>query len=172
MAHAHNVLIRGLNSVYQQASNVTNESDVRDFLSFTNAWIQTVEHHHDTEEATMFPKLAAFTQNPDIMAGNLGQHEAFQGGLHELLDYIGRTDARAYSATTFKGIVDGFAPALIKHLHEEITTFLALEKYDSQGLLKVWKESEEVAKGAKNPHMFVSRKPFPWYTTIPALPLY
>ena len=156
MAHAHNVLIRGLNSIYQQAPNVSELQDAEDFLSFCRAWVEMVEHHHDNEETTMFPKLAAFTENPSIMAGNLAQHEAFQEGLHKLHNYAVNTEAHAYNAATVKKIIDSFAPALIKHLHEEIGTFLALDKYDSQGVLKVWQESENAAKSVKNPHMFVS----------------
>ena len=155
MSHAHNVLIRGLNSIYQQAPNLTELQDIEDFLFFCRAWVLMVEHHHETEETTMFPKLATFTDNPNIMASNLEQHETFQEGMHRLLDYTVNTEAQAYDAAAFKGVVDSFAPALIKHLHEEIGTFLALDKYDSQGLLKVWKQSEDAAKNTKTPHMLV-----------------
>ena len=115
-----------------------------------------VEHHHHAEEATMFPKIATFTKNASIMAGNLEQHEAFQEGLHKLHDYALNTKASTYNAAAVTKIIDSFAPALIKHLREEIDTFLALDKYDSQGLLKVWQESENAAKSTKNPHVFVS----------------
>ncbi|MCJ1331890.1 hypothetical protein MMC10_008582 [Thelotrema lepadinum] len=154
MSHVHNAIIRGLNSIYQQAPNVSKSQDIEDFLFFCHAWIEMVEHHHHAEEATMFPKIATFTKNASIMAGNLEQHEAFQEGLHKLHDYALNTKASTYNAAAVTKIIDSFAPALIKHLREEIDTFLALDKYDSQGLLKVWQESENAAKSTKNPHVF------------------
>jgi hypothetical protein len=158
MAHAHNVLIRGLNSLYQQAPHVTQPNDIRDFLVFCKAWVVMATHHHDTEESTIFPRLAAFTNNPNIMAVNMEQHEAFHTGLLHLAEYVDQTMPETYESAKLLAIVDGFAPALIKHLHDEIGSFLALKNVDSAGLLQVWREGEEVAKGSssKNPDMFVS----------------
>jgi hypothetical protein len=81
MTHAHNVLIRGLNSIYQQGAFVSDPQDVSDFLFYCLAWVKTVEHHHAAEEKTLFPELEKFTNNPDIMAENKHQHDAFLAGL-------------------------------------------------------------------------------------------
>lgn len=156
MSHAHNVLIRGLNSIYQQAPYVRKPQDIKDFLFFCVAWVKTVEHHHDTEENTLFPALQKFTQRPDIMEVNMKQHEAFHPGLHRMLEYATNTSSEAYSWESLKAIIDGFAPALMTHLREEIPTLLGLDGHDSVELMKLWLETEETAKGAAHPNQFVS----------------
>ena len=156
MSHAHNVLIRGLNSVYLQAPHVRSPQDIGDFLFFCQAWVKTVEHHHDTEENTLFPALEKFTEKPGIMEGNMQQHQAFLPALHDFAQYAQNTSAGSYSSDTLKGLVDGFAPPLLAHLREEIDTLLGLDGYDSAELMKVWIVTENVAKGAAHPNQFVS----------------
>ena len=156
MSHAHNVLIRGLNSIYLQAPHVRSPQDIRDFLFFCLAWIKTVEHHHDTEENTLFPALENFTKQPGIMKGNTQQHQGFLPELHNFADYVQRTGAESFSSDSLRGFVDSFAPALTTHLREEIDTLLELDGYDSAELMKLWTVTENVAKGVAHPNQFVS----------------
>jgi len=157
MGHAHNVLIRGLNSILEQGAFVTTPNDVSGFLFYCTAWTKTVEHHHSTEEKTLFPDLEKFTNNPGIMAENKAQHEAFLTGLADFEHYAANTTAKGYRWDDAKAKIDAFAPALVKHMREEIGTLLSLKDYDSTKLLAVWKRTEEVAKGDISlPNMFVS----------------
>jgi UV DNA damage repair endonuclease len=157
MSHAHNVLIRGLNSIYQQGAFVWNPQDISDFLFFCSAWVKTVEHHHKAEEKTMFPELEKFTNNPDIMAENKQQHDAFLKGLTDFEHYAESTTPETFRWNEAKAKLDAFTPALITHLRDEIATLLSLKQYDSAKLRAVWDVTENAAKGdIRLPNMFVS----------------
>jgi hemerythrin-like domain-containing protein len=156
MSHAHNVLIRGLNSIYQQGAFVTTPIDVSDFLFYCTAWVKTVEHHHNAEETVLFPELEKFTNNADIMKENKEQHEVFLAGLTDFEHYATNTTSDTYRWDDAKAKLDAFAPALIKHLREEIPTLLSLKDYDSAKLRAVWQVTENAAKGdIRLPGMFV-----------------
>jgi hypothetical protein len=155
MTHVHNFLIRGLNSIYQQAPHVHDVTDARDLLVYCSAWVMMINHHHDSEESQLFPDLEELAQNPSIMAGNKEQHEKFHDGLEAFQHYAETADPQKYSWLELKDIIDGFAPSLMLHLREEIGTLLALRDLDNRGLQIVFKRAEEVAKGAKHPQLLV-----------------
>jgi len=154
MCHVHNTLIRGLNSIYLQAPHVSSPTDIKDFLFYCGAWVKMVEHHHDTEESTLFPAIEEFTKQPGLMEGNREQHLAFHSGMEAFFKYAQTTRPEAYSWTTMKGLIGGFAPALMKHLVDEIDSLLNLQGYDSKEVMKLWRATEEIAKGAKHPNIF------------------
>ena len=158
MTHVHNTLIRGLNSIYLQAPHVSSSADIRDLLFFCAAWVKMVEHHHDTEETTLFPAIEEFTKTPGFMEGNKEQHLAFTPGLDRFLKYAQATNPEAYDWHTLKDIIDSFTPSLMKHLVDEIDTLLGLERYDSKELMKLWLVTEDKAKGAAHPDQFVSHQ--------------
>ena len=54
MALAHNMLLRGLNSLYKQARWVRPE-DIHSFLEYCNLWLKAIEIHHSGEEENLFP---------------------------------------------------------------------------------------------------------------------
>lgn len=136
---------------------MSNPKDILDFLSFCAAWVKTVEHHHNAEETTLFPELEKFTNNPDIMAENKQQHEAFLKGLTDFEHYANSTTPEGYHWNEAKAKLDSFAPALMAHLREEIGTLLSLKAYDSTKLQAVWQKTENAAKGdIRLPNMFVS----------------
>jgi hypothetical protein len=56
MAHIHNAILRGYNSIYQQAAHVK-EEDKAAFVGYALAWYRFVKSHHDDEEAELFPKV-------------------------------------------------------------------------------------------------------------------
>lgn len=146
MTHVHNVIIRGVNSIYLQAPNVRNPSDIKDFLHFVTLWGNFVDRHHETEEESIFPDLETFTGEKGLMQHSVDQHQAFHSGLQKLKDYASSTAPEDYSSDKLKSIIDGFGPTLQEHLVEEIDALLALKKYDSDGLIKVWKVSEVKAR--------------------------
>ncbi|TAQ83098.1 hypothetical protein B7494_g8580 [Chlorociboria aeruginascens] len=159
MAYSHNCLLRGLNAIVQQAPHVPDASkpgykakDVRDLLTYINSWTQTVDHHHATEETVMFPLIEKLAGVPGLMSGPVHQHEEFHGGLIKLQEYSKAFNDRPdeYRWSAVKAIIDGFAPSLYRHLTEEIDVLLSLDKYDGDGLLKVLKETEAVAKANGN----------------------
>jgi hemerythrin-like domain-containing protein len=56
MAHIHNAILRGYNSIYQQAPHVQ-EADKPAFIGYALTWYRFVKSHHDDEEAELFPKV-------------------------------------------------------------------------------------------------------------------
>jgi hemerythrin-like domain-containing protein len=166
MAHSHNCLLRGLNAILQQGPHIPSSSqpgckpqDVKDLLFYVEAWTKTVDHHHDTEESTMFPAIEKLAGQPGLMSGPKHQHEEFHSGLVALQDYAVKMKdvVEEYSWNDMKSIIGGVAPSLYRHLEEEIGVILDLEKScDSEGLKKVWAEAEAVAKANGNLGMLVS----------------
>jgi hemerythrin-like domain-containing protein len=170
MAYSHNCLLRGLNAIIQQAPHIpssstpdSNPQDVKDLLFYVESWTKTVDHHHHTEEFTMFPLIEKLANQPGLMSNPKHQHEEFHDGLVKLQEYAVRCGkcVEEYRWSDMKGSIDSFAPSLIKHLTEEIDVVLDLEKTcDSEGLRKVWEEAEAVAKANGNLGMLVSRSLF------------
>ena len=107
----------------------------------------------------MFPLIEKLAKHPGLLDGSQRQHQEFSPGLEKLLAYSKTTQADEYrweGSGGMKEIIDGFSESLVKHLNEEIRTFLALDNLDSVGLRKCWDEAEEVAKGKGNMSMLVS----------------
>jgi len=146
MSLAHNVLIRGLNAIYQQAPFIP-PSVAPDFIVFIRAWIDAIHNHHSAEETFFFPRIARYTDQADIMATNIQQHESFDKGLEDLKQYADEvaTKPATYEGARVRGIIDGFAPDLVSHLHDEIGTLLALEQFGGGELMKAGKELEKHA---------------------------
>lgn len=166
MAHAHNVLIRGLNAIIQQAPHVRdstdrdyNAQDVQDLLAYVQSWAKVIEHHHSVEESTMFPSLNKFSGNPDFMNEACHQHELFHGGLENLRAYASATKPEEYrweGQGGMKEIIDSFSKDLTDHLYAEIDQFLQMDNLDSAGLRDTWDQAEAVAKRAGSLAMLVS----------------
>jgi hemerythrin-like domain-containing protein len=76
MALGHNAIIRGLNSIYLQAPNIT-PKDNTDFINYAKCWHEVLNGHHEMEETHLFPAIEAKTGEKGIMAGNVEQHRQF-----------------------------------------------------------------------------------------------
>jgi hemerythrin-like domain-containing protein len=146
MTHIHNIILRLLNSIYQQAPHVKNTKDIQDFLQFVKAWHEQLKHHHDTEEAVFFPAIEKLTAQPGLMDGNVAQHDAFVPGLKAVGEYAVNTSAEDYQADKLRSIIDSFGHILQEHLNDEIETLKRLKEYDSDALKQIWKKSGDYAK--------------------------
>lgn len=125
-----------------------NESDVRDLLIYIQAWVKTVNHHHDVEESVMFPEIEKMAGGEEVFSGAVHQHHEFHDGLVTLLRVADemQTDLELYSWGKSKAIIDGFAPTLVEHLRDEIRIILGLERFDSTDLSACWKTAQDYAK--------------------------
>lgn len=142
MCHVHNLLIRGLNSIYLQAPYVKTLSDIADLFFYTKALIACIKAHHDGEEEHLFPGLVAYTGNSNIMSVNQEQHAAFHDGLKQLNEYCSSTPPAQHSYKKFLGIIDSFAKPLYTHLSDEISTILALKDIPDKDLKDLWAKAE------------------------------
>lgn len=165
MTHAHNCMLRCLNSIVQQAPYIPdvsqpgyNEDDVRDLLLYAECWAKMVEHHHHVEEAVFFPGLEKLTGVSGLMSGPRLQHDEFYGGVVTLREYATECSTRptAYRWSKMSTIIDDFAPSLSRHLSEEISVLLSLEKYDSESIRRCWAEADRAATRNANGDLLVS----------------
>ena len=53
MAHIHNSILRGYNTIYLQAPHIADE-DKPDFIGYARSWFRFVRSHHDDEENELF----------------------------------------------------------------------------------------------------------------------
>ena len=157
MTHAHNVFLRGLNSVYHQAPIIKKQQDAQDLFVFCRAWIVALEHHHNIEETTLFPAIDEITKQKSTCARERAQHKTIHNGLEQLEKYLTETAPEKYRWDNLKAVFDTFAPTLHAHLNDEIQVILSLDSVqDKAGLVKIWKQTEDVAKAFKHPRIFVS----------------
>ena len=73
MALAHNVFIRGLNSIYLQAPHIT-PSDASSFISYSLCLYESLNAHHEMEENVLFPAIEQKTGEKGIMDVDIEQH--------------------------------------------------------------------------------------------------
>jgi hemerythrin-like domain-containing protein len=141
MANVHNLLLRGLNSIYLQAPHVTDPVDIADLLLYAKAWADTVHHHHSHEEKILFPRIDALANDAGVqvtMHANVDQHHLFEPRIAEMMAWVdeARQGTKEFDSKVLLGLIDAFAPILTKHLHEEIETLLGLEGLDGEKVKK------------------------------------
>jgi hemerythrin-like domain-containing protein len=73
MAHIHNAILRGYNSIYLQAPHVTHE-DKSEFVGYAQAWFRFVKTHHDDEEKELFPAVEAIIGTKGIWKETHEEH--------------------------------------------------------------------------------------------------
>lgn len=127
MALNHNIIIRGMNSVYLQCAHVTRAS-AADFIVYCQCWSEFVHNHHDCEEASYFPLIEKAVGVPGLADQNLEQHEAFMDGLLEFDRYMSLVTPATYSGTAVLHILDTFAATLQLHLTDEIVWIQGLSQ--------------------------------------------
>ncbi|RDW68654.1 hypothetical protein BP5796_09311 [Coleophoma crateriformis] len=121
MALVHNVLIRGLNAIYLQASNISLEQDIKDFCTFMYAWSLTLHAHHDNEESLGFPFLEEMTGIQGLLDINVQQHRLFDEGLKSFDLYVAsvKDGLAKYDGAHVRRLIDTLAPPLFEHLAAE-----------------------------------------------------
>ncbi len=148
MAIVHNMLIRGLNSIYLQAPHIQ-PADTKPFARYILGWSQGLHSHHDGEETMFFPAVEKMTGVQGVMDGNIEQHKKFHDGLEQLQAYANDVVAgkEAYDGGRVVGIINAFGPALSQHLSDEIPTIQGLRQYGDKmaGLPKLFDEEGEKA---------------------------
>jgi hemerythrin-like domain-containing protein len=159
MIMVHNVLLRAINAVYLQCINVESSpnaaADTRDLARYAKLWCDTVHIHHAGEEKMTFPEIGQLTGVKGIMDDNIEQHRQFHEGLDRMEAYLASVEKgeAAYEGQKLRAIIDSFMPVLAKHLHEEIGTLLALDKYEDKTDWHKWHASlnQRIMKEASGP---------------------
>jgi hypothetical protein len=140
MSLAHNGIIRGLNSLYLQAPHLPQHdvATARDFLTYCQCWSESMHHHHDAEEEIFFPAIESITGVAGLMEQNIEQHRAFTPGFEAFERYCRTCPPEEFDGQKLRSLFEGFAEALVKHLHDEIETLRALDGYDSTRLREAY----------------------------------
>jgi hypothetical protein len=128
-----------MNSIYLQAEYVEKSEDIADFLFFVKSWATWVSDHHVLEEGMMFPGFEEAAGATGLLGVNVEQHNAFHPQLKQLLTYSTDTNPHNYVAGAIRKIIEEMAPSFHQHLGEEIDSLLALQSYNGEALLKVYK---------------------------------
>jgi len=152
MSLAHNGIIRGLNSIYIQATNIppSDIATVGDFLTYCQCWSESMHHHHDAEENVFFPDMAKITGIKDIMERNIDQHRAFSPGFDAFYEYAKTCQPKDYDGQRVRRLIEDFAEPLTQHLHDEIDTLRKLDIYDSEQVRQAYRRLEKVLMDADN----------------------
>lgn len=158
MTHAHNCLLRSLNSILLQGpciadtastSKTYNPDDVQDLLFYTSAFIKSVQHHHHFEETLLFPDLAVLPGvPPTLFAEPIEEHKAFHAGAEALQTYCVThlASPSTHRWETMNSILTSFAPPLTHHLASEISLLLSLEPLtDSAAVWQCWTHMAKAA---------------------------
>lgn len=73
MALLHNAILRGYNSIYQQAPYVQ-PADKHDFIGYALTWHKFVKTHHDDEEETLFTKVGELLDDKTVWDDTHKEH--------------------------------------------------------------------------------------------------
>ena len=152
MALAHNGILQGLNSIYLQATHIPREDldTIRDFLTYCQCWCESMHHHHDVEEKEFFPSIELLTDVQGIMERNIEQHRAFTPGFDLFHEYSWTCLPEDYDGLKIRSLIEDFAEPLTRHLHDEIETLRALDKYDSGRLYQAYQRAEKILIATDN----------------------
>jgi hemerythrin-like domain-containing protein len=153
MAQIHNMIIRALNSIYNQCLAVKGGTqDASDFLKYCQIFYKILEHHHHVEEETFFPDIEALAGKPGIMEANVEQHKDFGAGLADFKTYAFETSRDTYDGQKLKDIIDSFGKIVERHLHDEIPTLLSLHYLDAKKMKEIWAKTEKAAHAGVDPY--------------------
>ncbi len=152
MALAHNGILRGLNAMYLQATNIPSKDleTIRDFLTYCQRWCESMHHHHDAEETKFFPDVELLSGVKGLMTSNVEQHRAFTPGFDLFYEYSMTCPPKDYNGQRLVSLIEGFADPLTRHLQDEIDTLRALNKYDSVLLRKAYNDLEKLLMATDN----------------------
>jgi hemerythrin-like domain-containing protein len=152
MALAHNGIIRGLNSIYLQATHIPSEDldTIRDFLTYCQCWCESMHHHHDAEETVFFPSIEQISNVQGIMERNIAQHRAFTPGFDLFQEYARNCLPKDYSGRKITSLIEDFAEPLTRHLHDEIETLLGLDIYNSGRIRQAYQRFEKSLMATDN----------------------
>ncbi len=153
MAQIHNGTIRALNSIYNQCTALKLDTqDAADFLSYCQMFHETLLHHHEVEEETLFPDIEELAGKPGMMEANVQQHREFEDGLESFRFYVFDTGPKNYNGQKLKDIIDSSGKIVEQHLHDEIPTLLSLHHLDAKKMKQVWARAEKAAQTDVDPY--------------------
>ncbi|KAL0765392.1 hypothetical protein CaCOL14_012141 [Colletotrichum acutatum] len=144
MALVHNMILRGLNSIYLQAPHVK-ASESKAFFQYILAWYSLLHVHHSGEEEHFFPAIDELSGQKGLMDGNVTQHKEFHDSLASFKQYVDSCVSKKDKLDSAKlmTLIDGFGDVLTKHLRDEIPSILELRVFGADKMASLEKTFEE-----------------------------
>jgi hemerythrin-like domain-containing protein len=161
MALAHNGILRGLNSIYLQATHIPRDdvNTIRDFLTYCQCWCESMHHHHEAEENNFFPSIEQISGVQGVMERNVEQHRAFTPGFDLFQEYARTCLPKDYDGGKILSLIEAFAEPLTRHLYDEIDTLRALDVYDSGHIRQAYKRFEKSLMATDNVRRTLTKTP-------------
>jgi len=164
MTNVHNIIIRGLNSVYLQAPHVA-AHDYKSFIGYSLGWHRVTDHHHYSEEEYFFKGLHEKIGS-EVMLASQAEHRKFHDGMGLYHSYLtslaGKEDQ--FDSKKLLEIIDGFSGPLYTHLTNEIGALLDLEKLgQTKVVMDCWAEGLKKGTAALTFYDFFVLMPFAFF---------
>lgn len=157
MSQIHNTILRGVNSIYNQAANVKpGTKDCGDFLFYNQCVYDFLHHHHMNEEESFFPLLRDVTGDATFCDAATKEHDLFDVGVGKWKEYVYNVKPEEYDGSKLKEIIEGFGTHLHQHLTAEIAWLLSMSKYDSDACKKAFLTTGKKAEAELTFQKYVS----------------
>jgi len=142
MTLMHNILIRGMNSIYNQAPFVA-EADLADFVAYSGVFCEVLDNHTRGEEVHMFPEIEKATGQQGLMSFNTSEHDQITPHLLALKTYLQTPHTpTTFSATHLQSLLTTLSVPLLSHFRSEIPEITALSRFGSSlPILKIFNAS-------------------------------
>jgi len=175
MVRAHQTYETGYDVIVKNLANPPTD-DLKNFLGYCEAWAISIVHHHDTEEATVFPFL-----NTKMDFGHeQEQHKAVHAFLDDFLERIkvAQADLSKFNAPSLLELAETSKDAMFTHFAEEVSHIEADKIRDAQFTAEDCKtmvaNMEKHAKANGDPFLVVpfmrSHTPPEYKDSWPAMP--
>ncbi|KAF8240911.1 hypothetical protein L208DRAFT_1420317 [Tricholoma matsutake] len=117
MVHTHDTFKRGCDIILSHLQ-APPKDDLKNFLGYCGAWATAIEHHHDAEEAIVFP----FLNTKMDFSGETEQHRVIHYSLEDLHTMIkeAQTDLSKFDVEKMKMQMIALKEPLYTHLDEEV----------------------------------------------------
>lgn len=148
MAHAYNVYIRAINSCYNHALTI-DEDSISDFLFFNQTLFNILSQHLKAEQRFLQPFLHQPLLNPYSTKNAASIHEdhMFRAFFHIWANYIhDPATQRIFSGVELQASISRFAPLLVQHLHDSVShlnTLVSAGILLPEHLSNVWSKFED-----------------------------
>lgn len=136
MALSNNALIRGFNSIYQQAPHLSLDADKSDFVGYCISWAECVLTHYEYETCNLFLGIEKAARERGLM----NSHSSLEGHLfyveldsiRRYLLYI-RFRGFGFSSTELLRLMDRFKKMFHEHLKSKPLALAAIVEYSTPG---------------------------------------
>jgi len=154
MIHAHNTFKFGYDIITSHLDNPPMD-DIKNFLGYCEAWVDSIEGHHQAEEEVVFP----FLNRKMDFSEEQEQHKFIHSTLDALSKKLrtAKADPSTFNAAELKQVFQDFREPLYKHLDEEVAHIAPenMKVFDTKELRDLNAALDKHAKSHGDPYLLV-----------------